>query len=67
MLGSLWFLSPLQVSLALTRAVKFQRVSMDGGYNHANVQILVEQSRDTIQSLATCSRVMKAILAMGKG
>ena len=52
-------LAPLQVSLQVTRGVKLQKVSMEGGWCHENVQILLTQSRDVAARLSMLCRVVK--------
>ena len=58
--------SLLQVALSLTRAVKFQRVSMEGGYNKENLTILAEQGKDLCTRLSLCARVVKASIPISK-
>ena len=58
--------SPLQASLQVTRAVKFQRISMEGGYSAENMAILVDSCKDVSSRLALCSRVVKASLPLSK-
>ena len=49
-----------ELSLALTRAYKFQR--MEGGLCEDNAKQLVSQSMDVSSKLAMCTRIVKAIL-----
>ena len=59
--------SPLQIALQLTRAVKYNRISMDGGMTSENVAILLGQCADVYSRLSTCNRAVKAILPLQKG
>ena len=52
----------VQVSLNLTRAVKFNRVP--GGWNAENVATLLESSKQIATRLASCNRVVKTLLPM---
>ena len=52
----------LQVSLNLTRAVKYNRISKDGGYNKFNATLLLSEAEDICQRIGTCTRVVRTLL-----
>ena len=65
--GLLFMLScPTQVSLNLTRAVKYGRISMDGGMNSENASILVAQASDLCSRLALACKMLKGITSTAK-
>ena len=65
--GPLVHCNSLQVSLAMTRAVKFGRISMDGGFSSENVRLLLEQGSTITTKLAACVRVVKTLTPVVKG
>ena len=54
----------LQVSLNVTRAVKNQMVSMDGGWTSENVAVLIQQSKDVASRLTMLMKVVRAATPM---
>ena len=46
--------SPLQASLQVTRAVKLQRISMEGGYSAENMAILVIKTKQNVRGRVWC-------------
>ena len=64
--GDVMSMAPLQVSLAVTRGVKFQRITMEGGWCNENVSLLLEQSKEISTRLSACTRVVKTLLPVSK-
>ena len=50
----------MQVSLSLTRCVKFNR--LEGGMTVENVEKLLNDSASILARLSSCSRIIRAIL-----
>ena len=50
-----------EICVPLARAVKYQRVSLEGGYTKANIKILHDQGSDVLSRLVTCSKMVRAI------
>ena len=55
-----------EVSLSLTRCVKYNRMSMEGGMTSQNVSILLAQCSDVVARLGTCTRVVRAVIPPSK-
>ena len=55
-------LKTLQVSLSLTRAVKYNRISKDGGYIKSNASLLLSEAEDICQRIGSCTRVVRTLL-----
>ena len=50
-----------EMGLPLARAVKFQRVNLDGGYSSSNVRALTTQAHDILGRLHSCCKMVRAI------
>ena len=51
-----------EMALPLSRCVKFQKVSLEGGYTGTNLKVLAAQAHDILSKLTTCSRMVRAIM-----
>ena len=54
------------ISTNMSKAVKFGRLSWEGGFTSQNAKILAEQSQDVTRRLGTLARLIKAILPTNK-
>ena len=52
----------MQVSLNLTRCVKFNRLSMEGGMTAENLALLSTSAADILGRLGSCTRLVKVML-----
>ena len=52
----------LQVALQLTRATKYSRIAMEGGFCKENGDILLSTSEDVAARFCTCIRVVRTLL-----
>ena len=50
------------VSRSLSKAIKFGRLSWEGGFSKQNCKILEEQSADLSRRLSTCTKLIRALL-----
>ena len=50
-----------EMALPLSRAVKFQRVALDGGYCSTNLQVLTSQATDLLGRLLAACKMVRAI------
>ena len=55
-----------KLSLPMGKAVKFNKISLEGGWTSTNVKVLVSQASDLIGKLATCVRLVRAVVPVGK-
>ena len=58
--GRMMSMIPDQVSLALTRGVKFNRHPQ--GWTAENVDSLLQESKEMVARLSSCNRVVRALL-----
>ena len=51
-----------ELASTLSKAKKFGRISLEGGWSSQNCKVLAEQANESIKRLSTCSRLIKALL-----
>ena len=51
-----------EMSLPMTKAVKFHKVELEGGYTSENVKVLCHQSSDACARVNACMRMARAII-----
>ena len=51
-----------ELSMPLGKAMKFQKIEMDGGWSSQNVSMLGTQGKDLVAKLSTCMKLAKAVM-----